>query len=197
MKKFLLFLLLCTSLAAADPQPIAIDDPAWQPLFTALAAKGPVFATFTEHRHSKLRKIPTVLDGEMRLAPGHGLSLLYIKTERLMIIDEQGILLRDAAGRTRELPDNANAALLPVLRFDLPALAQLFELKGAREGADWRIEFIPRDTAQKSLLVTGRDETVTSLEFHPTASQRIEITITATRTGVPFSSSELTQFFRQ
>jgi hypothetical protein len=114
-----------------------------------------------------------------------------------MIIDEQGILLRDAAGRTRELPDNANAALLPVLRFDLPALAQLFELKGAREGADWRIEFIPRDTAQKSLLVTGRDETVTSLEFHPTASQRIEITITATRTGVPFSSSELTQFFRQ
>ncbi len=192
----LLVLVLPSTLVAADPQPISLDDPSWRPLFTALAAKGPIFSTFTERRYSKLRKTPVVLEGEMRLSPDHGLSLRYLKSERLMIIDTRGILLRDAAGRTRELPDNANTVLLSVLRFDLPALTQLFELRGTREGETWRLEFIPRDTstAVKTLIVTGLNDSVTSLEF--TTPQRIEITITHTRTGVPFPPADLTQFFR-
>lgn len=204
MKPFVLVLLLvlilpASALLAADPQPVSIDDPAWKPLFTALAAKGPVFAVFTESRWSRLRKTPVVLEGEMRLSPDHGLSLRYTKpAERLMVIDSEGILLRDAAGRTRELPDNPNTALLPVLRFDLSALARLFELRGARDDIGWRLEFIPRDAGAtlKTLVVTGRGETVTGLEFSPTDSQRIEIAITGTRTGVSFSADELARFFR-
>lgn len=204
MKPFVLVLLLvlilpASSLLAADPQPVATDDPAWKPLFTALAAKGPVFASFTESRWSKLRKTPVVLAGEMRLSPDHGLSLRYTQpSERLMVIDARGILLRDAAGRTREITDNANTVLLPVLRFDLPALTRLFDLRGTRDDTAWRVEFIPRDavTTLKTLVVTGSGEAVTGLEFSPAASQRIEIAITGTRTGVPFTADELTRFFR-
>jgi len=206
MKKLLLFILLCTSLIAADLQPVAVNDAAWEPLFKTLAAKGPVFASFTERRYSKLRKTPVVLEGEMRLSPDHGLSLRYVKpSERFMIIDARGILLRDDSGRTRELPADPrapamNAVLLPVLRFDLPALTQLFELRGARDGASWRLEFSPRDTgiarALDTLIVTGTDDAVRGLEFRPTPSQRIEISIGDTRTGIPFTPAELTQFFR-
>jgi hypothetical protein len=191
-----LLLVLSSSLVAADPQPIALDDPAWKPLFTALAAKGPVFSTFTERRYSKVRKTPVILEGEMRLSPDRGLSLRYLKSNNLMIIDAQGIFLRNASGRTREVRDNSSAFLLSVLRFDLPALARLFEVRGSRDGDTWRLEFIPRsaDTSLKTLTVTGLNESVTALEF--TTPQRIEITLTHTETGVPFPASDLTQFFR-
>jgi len=142
----------------------------------------------------------------MRLDATRGLSRRYTHPEeRLMAIDTRGILLRDAHGRTRELASDpqtptANAALLPILRFDLAALTATFDIHAARAGEAWRLDFVPRDPALARqlgrLIVRGSDQTVAQLEFRRSAMQRVEVFIGETRRGVAFTDDELARFFR-
>jgi hypothetical protein len=213
--KRLLWILLCAVLPLRGaeppgaPRPLIVpgqNDAAWRPLFAALAGQGAVYATFTERRWFPFRRVPVVLKGEMRLSPARGLSLRYQEPEeRLVIADDQGMLLRDARGRTRAVPADAraqasSAALLPVMRFDFAALARTFELHAARDGGAWRLDFVPRDPEQARLLgrivVTGEDEAVRRLEFRHSAKQRVEILIGETHTGVAFSAGDEKRFFR-
>lgn len=192
-----------------EPGPALVagqNDAAWQPLFAALAAQGNVFSTFTEHRWFPFRKIPVVLRGEMRLEATRGLSLRYTQPdERLMVIDARGLLLRDAKGRTREIATDpqtptANAALLPILRFDLAGLATRFEVQAGRAGEAWRLDFIPRDAALARqlgrIIVRGTGQEVRQLEFRRSAMQRVEVFIGETRRGVTFPAEETARFFR-
>ncbi len=193
----------------AEPGPVLVtgeNDAGWRPLFAALAAKGAVESAFTERRWFRIRKEPVVLTGVMRFSPARGLSLAYREPERRTVIaDAQGLLLRDAHGRSRAVPADARsagavAALLPVMRFDLAALAAAFEVHAARAGGAWRLDFVPRDPAQARvlgrLIVFGEDESVRRLEFRMSARQRVEIVIGETRTGVAFGAEDEKQFFR-
>ncbi|MEY2882175.1 MAG: hypothetical protein RLZZ15_4555 [Verrucomicrobiota bacterium] len=193
----------------AEPGPplLAVAaDPAWQPLFAALAGRGALVSRVTERRWFPFRREPIVLDGELRLAPDHGLSLHYARPEeRTLIADARGLVLRDAAGRDRELPADPRAtalgaALGPILRFDHGELARLFTLHGARDGADWRLDLVPRDEALGRALgrvtIVGRDTEVRRLEIRQTEKQRVEIEITATDTGVIFTAAALRRYFR-
>jgi hypothetical protein len=213
MKPVALLVCLCLSAAlapAAPPVPLVAgeNDAEWQPLFRALAAQGAVRSEFTERRWFSFRKEPVVLHGEIRFQPGRGLSLRYTQPEeRLMVIDDRGILLRDERGRTRELradqrAGNLDQALLPVLSFDLPRLLPHFALAASRESdGAWRLEFTPKDAALArtlgALSVSGAGETVQRLEFRRSAKQRVEILIGKTEHGVTFSDEELRRFFRQ
>ncbi len=212
--RFLALLALLAPAARADewptePGPALVDgqnDADWRPLFAALAAQGNVFSAITEHRWFPFKKTPVVLLGEMRLDATRGLSLRYTHPEeRLMAIDTRGILLRDAHGRTRELASDpqtptANAALLPILRFDLAALTATFDIHAARAGESWRLDFVPRDPALTRqlgrLIVRGSGQTVSQLEFRRSAMQRVEVFIGETRRGVAFTDDELARFFR-
>ncbi len=214
LRPVLWLVLLSTPLLAADaptargPEIVAgQSDADWQPLFAALANKGAVVSHFTEQRWFKLRKQPVEVTGEMRLAPEHGLSLHYDRDDRTVIVDEQGVLLRDARGHRREIRPNAHAPavstwLLPILRFDLSALAQAFRLYGAREDGAWRLDFVPRDDGDAAgadagpITVTGSDEAIAHIELQPKPGLRIAIAIGETRTGVDFSPEELQRFFR-
>jgi hypothetical protein len=193
----------------AEPGPeliLGANDAAWQPLFAALAAKGTVVSAFTEHRWFPFRKVPVVLEGEMRFSPTRGLSLRYVKPEeRLMVVDARGMLLRDARGRNREVPadpraPDIDAALLPVLRFDRAELAKTFHLYAVRAGWEWRLDFVPRSVELASTLgritVIGVNDAVCMLEFRRSATQRVEIIIGATQTGVTFTPDEERRFFR-
>lgn len=194
----------------AEPEAAVLDpaqlDSGWRELFAALAAHGAVSSTFTERRWFAVRKEPVELRGELRHSPERGLSLRYTAPEeQLMIVDTQGILLRNAAGRSRALkPDprspQIDALLLPVLRFDLAELHRTFEIRGARDGARWRLEFTPRvpelARAAGQLRVQGEDATVQLLAFSRGPKQRVEVAIEATQTGVVFSAEELKRFFR-
>ena len=131
----------------AEPGPViepGRNDGEWRWLFSALAAKGAMMSAFTEERWFSMRKTPTMLQGEMRLLPGRGLSLHYTEPEeQLLVVDDAGLLMRDAKGRTRELKTGAaaaglSAALLPVMQFDLEKLREDFDLHAARDGNDWR-----------------------------------------------------------
>jgi len=206
-----LLLMLCLLAPPSAAEPLAAgpeivrgeNDADWQPLFTALAGQGAVFSQLTERRWFKVRKQPVVLTGEVRLAPEHGLSLHY--EDRTVIVDAQGVLLRDARGRTRVVkPDGRTPAvitwLLPILRFDLSALETSFRVHGARSANDWRLDFVPRDAADASavgsIVVQGTGDAITRIDLRPKGDLRIEILIGTTRTGVTFSAEDEQRFFR-
>ncbi|MBE2215377.1 MAG: outer membrane lipoprotein carrier protein LolA [Opitutaceae bacterium] len=189
--------------ATLDPEHL---DAGWRDLFATLAGHGAVASTFTERRWFSVRKEPVVLRGELRHSPERGLSLRYTEPEeQLMIIDAQGILLRNAAGRSRALKSDPrapqiDALLLPVLRFDLAALDRTFEIRGTRDGSRWRLDFTPRtpELARTlgQLAVSGEGATVRQLAFSRGPKQRVEVAIETTQTGASFSADEMKRFFR-
>lgn len=194
------------ALPPVEPLDPATADPTWQKLFAAVAAHETVFATFTERRWFSVRKQPVLLRGELRHSREHGLSLRYTEPEeQMMIIDARGILLRNAAGRSRALKTDPrapqiDAMLLHVLRFDLAALHERFEIRAARSDTQWRLEFVPRTAdlarALGRLTVAGADEAVRYLEFSRGPKQRVEVLIEEARTGVEFTPEDLRRFFR-
>jgi len=207
------FLVLAPLTRAADliaepgaPLVIGENDTAWKPLFTAMAAQGAVYAEFTELRWFSFRKEPTRLAGEMRLSPSLGLSLHYIAPDdSTMIVDEEGLMQRTANGRNRVAPDNPRytgltAALLPVMRFDLPALERKFTVAAARNDEAWRLDFTPRDAELAKtfgrITVQGEGTAVRRLEFRRDAKQRIEIIVGAARSGASFTEADVKKFFR-
>ncbi|HMD59905.1 MAG TPA: outer membrane lipoprotein carrier protein LolA [Opitutaceae bacterium] len=197
--------------AHAEQDPGALLSPGageaqWRPLVEALAAKGTVMAAFTERRFFPFRRAPMLLRGVLRISPERGLSLQYTDPdESILIADSVGLLLKDREGHLRDLPSGprgtgAMAALLPIMRFDLQALYPRFLIRACRSGAEWRFDFTPRDqeTARSlgAISVRGSDSDVRRLEFRRSSSQRVEIEVGETRTGVAFSPAELKQFFR-
>jgi hypothetical protein len=214
MNRALIFLLLLALLAApgtAQDQgtlltPGGAGEAQWKPLIDALAAKGTVVGLFTERRFFPFRSQPMVLKGVLRISPERGLSLQYTQPEEsVLVADAAGLLLRDRDGGTRVLPSGdretgAIGSLLPIMRFDLPALYPRFVIRARRTGGDWSFEFTPREPAGASALgtiaVAGADSEVRHLEFRRSASQRVEIDVSDTRTGAPFSAADLRQFFR-
>jgi hypothetical protein len=178
----------------------------WKPLIESLAGKGTVVAPFEEHRYFVFRHTPLVLKGTIRISRERGLSLQYTEPDpSILIADSGGLLLRDKDGNTREVPSGSRqsgaiAALLPIMQFDLSALYPRFEIHARRDGADWMFEFTPRDPdvarSLGEIFVGGTGTDVHHLEFRRSASQRVEIMVGDTRSGVPFTAAELAQFFR-
>ena len=94
----------------------------------------------------------------------------------------------------------AVASLLPIMRFDLSMLLPAFDIRARGNPAGWTFEFTPREPGASqglgSILVGGSGTTVARLEFKRSASQRVEIDVGSTQTGVTFGADELRRFFR-
>jgi hypothetical protein len=202
------FALLTSAFGAPDPGVLlapGAEEAQWRPLIDALAAKGAVQAPFTERRFFPFRREPMVLKGVLRISPDRGLSLQYTDPEAsVLIADPSGLFLRTSDGRTRELPSGSRetgaiASLLPIMRFDLAALYPRFAIRARRTGPDWVFEFTPHDSdvagSLGTISVGGTGSDVRHLEFKRSSSQRIEIEVGETRTGVLFSPDEVKRFF--
>jgi hypothetical protein len=182
------------------------NDAAWRPLAAAIAAQGSVFATFTEHRYLPFKKVPVVFTGELRLSPERGMSLHYTSPEdSTLIVDTQGVLVRDARGRSRELPSEpraraATSALLHIMRFDLNALTPHFEIYGRKDGDAWQLAFDPREGELSGvlnrLIVSGQASNVQRIEMRRSALRSVETIIGEVHEHVTFSAAELAKFFR-
>jgi hypothetical protein len=205
---FLSLGLLQVARAADEPGMLlgaGADEGEWKPLIASLAAKGTILAPFTELRFFPFRREAMQLEGTLRISPERGLSLQYLKPDaNVLIADSSGLLLKDRRG-AREMPagshqSGAVAALLPIMRFDFPALYPRFLIRASGTPAAWKFQFIPKDPEVAGSLgqitVEGAGNDVTHLEFRRSAKQRIEIEVGATRSGVPFTPAELAQFFR-
>ncbi len=209
MRHFTLFLLLVLCLRAESPitelDPAALS-PAWEKRFKTLATRQCITAPFTENRWLPFKKIPVVLSGEMRLSPQLGLSLHYLTPEdRLMIIDADGILLRDGKGRTRDLGNDprANAAthlMLHLLRFDLQALHANFSLSGEQRADDtWSLTLIPRkdtDLGLQRIEILGQSARPQKITLKKSSLSSVEILVgEPTETDV-FTTEVIKKHFR-
>jgi hypothetical protein len=181
-------------------------DPAWRDLFTQLAPDRTRQSEFEERRYFPFRRTPVVLHGEIRIIPERGLSLRYLKPEpHVLIIDSQGLLMRDENGRERAAPTDARmqavtSALVSVLRFDLPTLEKSFAVHGRRDGDAWTLAFVPREAALADLIgvlaVSGEKTRLDRIDVVKSPKQRIEILISGTRDNVIFPGDVLQRFFR-
>jgi hypothetical protein len=214
MKRLALFLLVIVfaggALAAeiealtVPANRIAVDDPAWKELAVGFSRRPDATAEFSEQRFFPFRRAPVELKGESRVSATRGLSLHYTAPEeRIVILDTKGMLVRDKRGET-SAPDDpraaaANAALVEVLRFDLTALDKAFELYGQREGAAWKLAFVPRAASLRRsvgvILVAGMADALNRIEIRRAANQHIDIKIGPPR-ATPFAEAELKRFFR-
>ena len=207
----LLFACVATGRAAGqDPAPdpaqrLAPAAPEWSDLTEAFARHPDIAADFTERRYFPFKKAPVELQGEVRVSAARGLSLHYTAPEdRTVILDDQGVLIRAAAGEKTPPADPraaaANEALRHVLRFDLTALEPDFELYGQRQGEEWTLVLVPRtDTLKRSvgrITVTGLAATIRSIEIRRTARQAIAILIESPRSMARFTDVELKTYFR-
>ena len=209
----LIFVLaLAPSVRAAEADPLVAPvhrleagDPAWRDLLAQVEQRPDAVAGFEERRWFPFKKLPTVLKGEARVSAARGLSLHYVEPqERTVIIDERGVLLREAGRETAPPADPrataANSAMLHVLRFDLKALAEIFEIYGERTGAAWTLALVPRAESLRRTLgqitVAGENAAVRRIELRRSLTQRVEIFIEPSRPAAAFTADELHRFFR-
>lgn len=181
------------------------NDSQWQWLVSALAAKGASYSTFTENRHFSTRKDPVVFTGEMRLVPERGLSLHYTAPEdTLTVIDAKGLYLRDEKGRVRQIKAGTRdagltAALLPVMRFDEEELYKNFTVYAARNGNEWRFDFVPLNEklagALGSIVASGIGTEIKRLSFNISPKLRVEVLVGETKPEARFSDDDLKKFF--
>lgn len=199
--------LRASALVAPDPV-IAPDDPAWQQLFRDLAAPDDRSAAFTELRYFPFRTAPIVLHGEVRISAAHGFSVAYTEPQkRTLILDQRGLLLRDAQGRDRPAPDDPRLragveAILGIFRFNLPALERNYELHGSQTPEEWRLSFLPRRGRPapgnyQAVVLSGRGPLPTQIELIRSASQRIAIALADERRHVSFSAADIQAYFRR
>lgn len=198
----LLWMMLATAVRAqAEP----IQQAQWTDLIEAFARNPGVTANFVERRHFPFRRMPVVLQGEVRVSPERGLSLHYTTPEdRTVIVDDAGMLTRTAEGDNASPADPragaANAALLNILRFDLTALHEAFEVTGGRNEGTWNLSLVPRDSMLRRgldrILVSGEGAEVRRIELRRAAKQTIEIDIAAPHDRDGFNPDEITRFFR-
>ncbi|MDO8541458.1 MAG: outer membrane lipoprotein carrier protein LolA [Opitutaceae bacterium] len=196
--------------AAAAPPLIApqfrleADPPAWRELAARFARRTDTTASFEERRYFPFRKEPVVLVGDVRVSPVHGLSLHYTSPdERTMILDDHGLLVREASGQAAPLDPRAAAAVGPlrsILRFDFAELAAGYELYGRRAGETWSLGLVPRDATLRRALgdifVEGEADTVRRIELRRSAKQHIDIVMAAPQPAASFTPEERRRFFR-
>jgi outer membrane lipoprotein-sorting protein len=178
----------------------------WNDILTQLQKKGNVESSFTESRTVPFKNTPVVFTGEVRISADHGMSLHYSTPEdRTMIIDEHGILLRNASGHSRQGPSDpraaaATTALLDVMRFNFAGLAQHFDTYAAGDAKLWFFGFEPKDDeighALSRIIVTGSNDQVQRIVIRKSARSNIEITIGEAKTNVTFTPEELKRYFR-
>ncbi len=199
-------LLLLAGAALAEPAPLdpASPPPAWRDRLDALVAPASLAAPFVETRETPVRKRPVVLDGVVRLARGHGLSLDYTRERApLVIMDEQGLLLRHADGRKQAPPPEAAASvglLHALFAFDLGTLARDYAIT-AEELADdaWTLVFTRRPESSayyRELSLHGEGARLARIRL-----VRVERHVTTIQIGPPapdvvFTPEDLARWFR-
>ena len=207
-------LVFATATSAAEEPPLVSAehrlvlepvDPAWRDVLAGLDQRATVDAPFEEHRWFPFRKKPVVLKGEVRIDAARGLSLHYREPqERVVIIDRQGMLMRQGGRETTPPADAragaANEALLHILRFDFASLVADFELYGRRADKAWTLALVPRAEELRrtlgAIIVTGEADLVRRIELRRSAVQRVEIFVGDPRPPAPFTAEELHRFFR-
>ena len=200
--RIFLFLLLAIP-AFAEPYAAELS-PAQRERLVALAKPQTVTASFTERRHTPLKKTPVIVTGTVRIDRTHGLSLSYDqKNSPIVILDERGLLLRHPDGREQTAPPEAETDLRllhALFAFDLAVLEKSYALT-ASEAPDgiWTLAFDRRPDSAASyreLALAGDATRLTAITLAKTPNLKTEIIIGPPRLDVPSTADELARYFR-
>ncbi len=205
MKFFRVIVLCLLALTSLSPA-LRAEREDVELIFASLHDNAPLRATFAEARFHPFRAVPIKLSGELRLDPAHGLSLHYVEPEETtLIVDDRGLLMRDARGRERVAPPDHRAqdstrALLQLMRFDYRALLADFTLQDTYADGGWTFTFTPRDTDLSASLgtisVSGQADRVNTIVMAKSPRQRVEITVTDATPRAEFTADEIARYFR-
>ncbi|MDX2111527.1 MAG: outer membrane lipoprotein carrier protein LolA [Verrucomicrobiota bacterium] len=178
----------------------------WKVLLDRLHTVKTVSATFHETRFFSLRKHPVAIEGEIHFSRERGLSLLYKSSQRQLVVDEEGLLMRSSAGKTSggKLPPEAGripGTLLSLFHFDWDTLLTLFHIEGCQEPTgEWRLLLTPLDPetlkAFRAIRIKGVGEKVGTIVLDQGPSQRVEIAMSEHQFNPEFTAAELKQYFR-
>lgn len=164
--------LTTTPARGREPRPAPSDVEA---LMARLAASGGVRAGFHETKQLALLAAPLVTEGTLYFAPPDRLarhtvkpapSSVVVRGDRVTLRDENGTQTIDlgSSGVARQFVDNLGV----LLRGDLAALRERYEIAyRAREDA-WTLDLVPRSPELRRLVATirveGRDDVLTRME---------------------------------
>lgn len=158
--------------------------PAWQDLYDQIHGRQWVTADFVERRFFSFRRNGVELTGTVWFGRDEGLTLAYREPRAETVrIDEQGVrVLRedgsDRGGRIpeegREIPD----VLLALFHLNLVELEKTFEIRGRRDGQDWSLLLLPRESEEapvEKVQFSGSGGDVERIEIEQSRSRRIEL----------------------
>ena len=189
--------------AAADPYAAELT-PAVRARLETLARPRTVVGEFTESRHTPLKKKPVVVSGIVRIDRARGLSLAYDQPgSPVVILDENGLLLRRADGREQTAPPEAadDLRLLHALfLFDLATLEKSYALAatGSADGA-WTLVFTrrPEVTATyRELTLAGDATRLTRIVLAKTPNLHTDIELKPPQLDLSFAPEDLARYFR-
>lgn len=197
--------LLAAAALRAEPAPLdpAALPPAWQTRLQALSAPAALRVAFTETRGTPLKKKAVVVNGVARLARDRGLSLEYGRDDALLILDEQGLLLRRPDGRDQPAPAEAESGvrlLHALFTFDLPTLAKDYAITAEEKTGDaWSLVFERREGSEayhRRLALAGEATRLTGIQLERDARHRIVIALEPPKISSAFTTEELARYFR-
>ena len=200
--RFCLFLLFALP-AVAEPYAAELDSN-WRTRLAALMQPRTLVSTFTESRHTPLKRVPVVVNGTVRIHRERGLSLTYDqKNSPVIILDERGLLLRHANGREQTAPPDAETDLRllhALFAFDLDTLEKAYAVaaRDLPEGA-WTLIFTrrPESTASyRELILVGNATHLTAITLAKTPNLKTEIALATPQFNAEFTSEELARYFR-
>ncbi|MDF3057375.1 MAG: hypothetical protein K0R17_1590 [Rariglobus sp.] len=201
---FRLFVFLLLAIPAfAEPYAAELSD-TWRARLVELTKPRTITATFSESRHTPLKRVPVVVTGTVRIYRERGLSLSYDqKHAPLIILDDRGLLLRHPDGREQSAPPEAEndlRLLHALFAFDLVTLEKSYALvaSDSPDGA-WTLTFTRRpdsNAGYRELILSGNAAHLAAITLAKTPNLKTAITLASPQLNSVFNSDELARYFR-
>lgn len=183
-------------------------------IFRRLAAQNTASRSFTESRTASIAKRPVTARGTLRYSRRSGLSMAYdgatpgAPPARVLIIDDRGLIERNADGRERSVavadrPELASLTdvYLNLLRGNSTKLFAASDAYFAGDKRGWQLGLVPKDAdlARRvgRAVVSGRGRDVTRIETFTGNGDTRRIELGPLTVNKPFSPEEQKTFFRE
>lgn len=189
--------------ADAAKLPVALRN-----VFTRLAEADTAVIPFVELRRMGIFKKPVELSGMMRYSRKAGLSIAYEQPKpRVLIIDDVGLIERQADGRERRISatDRPELAVLTEIYLNLlrgkPAgLFGACEVYFSGNANAWQIGLIPRDASLRRhtgrVLIGGSGREIAQISNLLENGDRRTLRLSKSEIDAKFSSSIIQSYFR-
>jgi hypothetical protein len=171
------------SLQLSTLNPLDLDAD-WQALIESMHAVERVAAPFVEARTFAFRKEPKQYRGVFRKDADGRVSLAYTEPEAMALHMGEGFAYyRKGEGAIRRIAQSnsqgAALALFPqLLNFNLPSIAEFYEIAGALEGDAWTLVFSAKPDLElpyQKMSITGLGIVVKRIELSKSETQQVLI----------------------